>query len=161
MAAESPSGLTWTVVRGTMGVAGGMYVVGSDCPISVQGRTTSPFYEQPSIEKREIRGAPSFLPNSYLPLSLFFSPLTSAAHFFLVLAQVPLCRWGNMFFYAISLRLASSFVLSSASSSSTSRNQENEILCAQFFFPSLIFQILRACKCLLPTVTRSLSGEEL
>lgn len=143
-----------------MGVAGGMYVVGSDCPIFVQGRTTSPFYEQPSTEKREIRGTSSFLPNSYLPLSLLFFPLTSATHFFLVPAQIPLCRWGNMFFYAISFHLTSSFALFSASSSSTSRNQENEILCAQFFFPSLIFRILRACKCLLP-VTRSLSGEEL
>lgn len=87
-----------------LGVAGGTYVVGSDCPIFVQGRTTSSFYEQPSTQRRKRErerdpGPPSFLPNSsplYFPLSLFFLSSTSVTHFFLVLWQLPFCHVGGV-----------------------------------------------------------------
>lgn len=120
-----------------MGVAGGTYVVGSDCPIFVQGRTTSPFYGATfNGEERPGTLLPSFLiPRIFPSLSSSISLQPPSFIFFPLLSRLPFCRWGNMFFYARSLfiLLPLSFPLS-ASSSSASRNQENEILCAQFFF---------------------------
>jgi len=135
--------------RDQKAAAGGTYAVGSGYPVFVQGRTTSPFHEQPSIDERI--QAPSFLPKFFAPL---YPSRPSSIHrhssLFRRIAVGGVTCFSTLRDLALSSprgHIPSSFHPSRLPPFRyPSRVTRKTRSCEQFFFSSPILQILLVCE---------------